>query len=108
MREWKRNKQNYAAFCQSEMWTTEAKAIKRERDFTCDGCGEMFPAWELDVHHRDYSHPNREGTPEKVPLGWFPERQYLEVLCRDCHLGEHGFGTWADIQRRLDQLGTRI
>jgi len=60
------------------MWTTEAKEVKRKRDFTCDGCGGMFPAWELDVHHRDYSHPNREGCPEDMPTGWFPPREQLD------------------------------
>ena len=76
-------------FLRSELWTTEAREIKRENRYCCDGCGGQFPPHQLEVHHLDsYRHPNRDGTPECVPEGWFPDRCFLECLCYRCHAAQ--------------------
>jgi hypothetical protein len=108
MRKWKRTKENYEKFCRSELWTTEAREIKRDNRYCCDGCGGQFPPHDLEVHHLDsYSHPNRDGTPDCVPEGWFPDRCFLECLCYECHAIAGGHMSWQNTMEMLDAIGEK-
>jgi hypothetical protein len=99
-----RTKKNYQTFLRSELWTTEAAEVKVERAHTCADCGrQSYDDSEMNVHHNGYNHPNREGTDPRIP--WFPDREFLILLCSDCHGVEHGEGTLADLMTKMETWG---
>ena len=46
--------------------------LKRIVDYTCEICGEKFPAYELQIHHKNHNEGDNR-------------RQNLMVVCADCH-----------------------
>ena len=89
--------ETYQEFLESPEWKRTCLRLKRECDWTCQDC--YTRQHDLHVHHTTYKN------------GWMPlDDEGLIVLCPECHDERHGqtSGTWSDIQRRLDQLGSRI
>jgi hypothetical protein len=65
---------NYDEYIKSAQWRTISAAMKKYRNFVCQGCEKKFHPSELDVHHENYDRLGNERPSD------------LKVLCRaKCH-----------------------
>jgi|GEM_PF-2195909 len=75
-------KEEYEKLLQSDYWKGFSYSLIKERNFTCEDCGQRFynQRNKLQVHHLVYRDIN--------PWSYKPEE--MVVLCEECHKKRHG------------------
>ena len=64
----------YKKYIRSAKWRNISNVMKKYVNFTCQGCNQIFPAEQLEVHHLTYERLGHENPSD------------LRVLCREnCH-----------------------
>jgi len=73
-------KEDYRKQLQSKEWKLKREEVLEERGRCCEKCDSTE---HLQIHHKKYINGRK---------AWEYDNDYLEVLCRSCHLKEHTNG----------------
>lgn len=79
-------KEYAAKFYKSKAWQRCREAYAKSVGYLCERCMKkgIYKRGEI-VHHKNHITQDNIDDPE-IALSW----DNLELLCRDCHAGEHG------------------
>lgn len=78
-------KKEYAEYLQSPEWKRTRDAVRQRENFFCQRCG----APGEDVHHTPRAYRYIQTEENWLDADGDLEARYCELLCRDCHFGEH-------------------